>query len=443
MLHVVGLLLGFADPPLRRESLILFSRHGIRVPFSPDPRGIGIFSTNPTANWYTNASDWGAPGEAYLTQHGESVVERMGEYYRDQLVSSGLLPSDGSRVTAYADADPTGRDVKTAQSFFRGLLPGVDVPIHANKSEVAAMFNQGAFPGGHNAACIGPSRLQVDGTIGGDARGLSVAHREAILRLSDAIRCCQPAVCKPSGAGSGNVVEAGESTATCDLMGMPTTWSDLFYLFYRGPLSTAASLTEYLQLMYLNNLSLAEVAPTLDEERLSALLSLHQLGLGFTEDVIATRAYGSDMLAVLLGTIEQLALGKSVPGLRSSPDDHLVYFAGHDINIYFLRTFLRLNWLTASWNANQAMPGGMLAFEILRDKASAAFVRASFVSQSYSQQRISAPLTGGAPPPDQVFVTIPECATGPQATCPLDDFRTLVLRAIRHECVSTVPVEDL
>ena len=125
MLHVVGLLLGFADPPLRRESLILFSRHGIRVPFSPDPRGIDIFSTNPTANWYTNASDWGAPGEAYLTQHGESVVERMGEYYRERLVSSGLLPSDGSRITAYADADPTGRDVKTAQSFFRGLLPGV------------------------------------------------------------------------------------------------------------------------------------------------------------------------------------------------------------------------------------------------------------------------------------------------------------------------------
>ena len=36
----------------------------------------------------------------------------------------------------------------------------------------------------------------------------------------------------------------------------------------------------------------------------------------------------------------------------------LVYYAGHDINLYFLRTLLRLHWLTSSWNADESMPGG-------------------------------------------------------------------------------------
>ena len=95
---------------------------------------------------------------------------------------------------------------------------------------------------------------------------------------------------------------------------------------------------------------------------------------------------------------------------------------------------------------NQAMPGGMLGFEILSDGAAAPnyYLNVTFTSQSYAQQRAASPLTGGgAAAPDSVFVTIPECATGPQGTCPLADFRNLVLRAIRDECVATVPVGDL
>jgi len=45
--------------------------------------------------------------------------------------------------------------------------------------------------------------------------------------------------------------------------------------------------------------------------------------------------------------------------------------------------------------------------------------------------------------PDRAFVTIPQCASGPEASCPLERFRQLVLSSIKAECVSTVPVDAL
>ena len=114
------------------------------------------------------------------------------------------------------------------------------------------------------------------------------------------------------------------------------------------------------------------------------------------------------------------------------------------------------------------MPGGMLQFELLSRTAAAPapraagrraferapssggtwpaaasyFIKLYFVSASYTQQRTAAALTPAAGP-DRVFVTIPQCASGPEASCPLEGFRQLVLSSIRAECVSTVPVKDL
>jgi hypothetical protein len=300
---------------------------------------------------------------------------------------------------------------------------------------------------------------QVLGTIGGNPRAISAANRLAILQLSDAVDCCRAAVCAHK-----------DDAAGCTLAAQPTSaWTGLFYQFYRGPFWSAASLSEYLQLLYLNNMSLGGVAPGLDAAQLGELMLLHQSELDVTEDRIATQSFGSDLLAHLLATVQQLLLGRAVPRLASHHGDRLVYYAGHDLNLYFLRNFLRLNWLTTSWNTNEAMPGGMLQFELLSRPAPATapraagrraferapssggawpetrkeyFVKLYFVSASYEQQRKAAELTPGDGP-DRVFVTIPQCASGPEAACPLEGFRQLVLSSIKAECVSTVPVGAL
>eukprot|EP01050_Picozoa_sp_SAG11_P036891 SAG11_NODE_14269_length_619_cov_0.636538_1_plen_46_part_00 len=43
-----------------------------------------------------------------------------------------------------------------------------------------------------------------------------------------------------------------------------------------------------------------------------------------------------------------------------------MYYAGHDINLYYVRVLLGLSWLTDSWNRDQSPPGGLLRFELLR-----------------------------------------------------------------------------
>lgn len=160
------------------------------------------------------------------------------------------------------------------------------------------------------------------GTIGGDPRAISEANRLAIQRLSDAVDCCRPAVCPDKDDATG-----------CTLAMQPTSaWTGLFYQFYRGPFWSAASLTEYLQLLYLNNMSLAGVAPGLGAAQLSELMLLHQSELDVTEDQIATQSFGSDLLAHLLATMQQLLLGRTLPGLASHRGDKLVYYAGHDLN---------------------------------------------------------------------------------------------------------------
>ena len=177
------------------------------------------------------------------------------------------------------------------------------------------------------------------GTIGGEPSAISLANGLAIQRLSDAVGCCRAAVCaKPGGAEQGGAKQAGAKQGedeACTLVDQPTGgWTGLFYQFYRGPFWSAASLAEYLQLLYLNNMPLGGVAPGLDAAQLGSLMLLHQSELDVTEDQIATQSFGSDLLAHVLATMQQLALGRSIPGLASRRGDRLVYYAGHDLNLY-------------------------------------------------------------------------------------------------------------
>ena len=62
-MFVTAALLGFsgeetpAPSSLRREALIIFSRHGIRVPYAP-PGGIAEYSKAPAASWmHSKAAD--------------------------------------------------------------------------------------------------------------------------------------------------------------------------------------------------------------------------------------------------------------------------------------------------------------------------------------------------------------------------------------------------
>lgn len=76
--------------PLKLRKMLVVSRHGIRVPFAP-AGGADIYSRD-GREWFDDFKQWGASGEAFLTDHGKLVIKRMGDYYRHQWVSeTGLL----------------------------------------------------------------------------------------------------------------------------------------------------------------------------------------------------------------------------------------------------------------------------------------------------------------------------------------------------------------
>jgi hypothetical protein len=49
------------------------------------------------------------------------------------------------------------------------------------------------------------------------------------------------------------------------------------------------------------------------------------------------RSFGSDLLAHITATMQQLLHGTEIPTLRSKPADKMVYYAGHDISAHLHR----------------------------------------------------------------------------------------------------------
>jgi 4-phytase/acid phosphatase len=436
--HLVLLAAVCSSGTLTVEKVILLSRHGIRTPYGAKESGqktMAAFTTNPDASWGDNTTSgganltlWGADLDQGLTKHGAAVLKRMGEYYSSEFAALG---GSKSKLTVYADHESSNRDVHTAEAFMSGLLPSNTVTINNPPNLTKWLFNQGA---GSTPSCKLPSQIIVDGTLGGNISKYTAAEKSQIMAVNNALKCCQPAVC------------LGEADGDCSLMGVPMSWNPAaFWSLYSGPLAVGSSLAEWIQLMYLNNLDYTGlVGPAYDEEAISGLTKVHQTNLDITDDNSWTaRSFGSDLLAHIVATAEQLFSesdgdhgAPADSGLLSKATDKMVYYAGHDLNIYFIRALLGLKWVTKSFNPNQSPPGGMLRFELLRDEAHNRFIKIYFESQSYTQQRKASPL-GGDDLPDRSFIAIPRCASGPEGSCPFETFKAVAGEALDPKCVQT------
>ena len=76
---------GPAAPPQLRY-VVIITRHGVRSPTWTNDR-LNQYSAEP---W----PDWGVP-PGYLTPHGRALMQLMGAYYRDWLLSQRLLTPQG------------------------------------------------------------------------------------------------------------------------------------------------------------------------------------------------------------------------------------------------------------------------------------------------------------------------------------------------------------
>ena len=75
------------------------------------------------------------------------------------------------------------------------------------------------------------------------------------------------------------------------------------------------------------------MVPGLDAYQIGRLTRVHQLNMEVTDgNRWVARSFGSDLLAHLTATMQQLLHGTKIPSLNSQSTDKLVYYAGHDIS---------------------------------------------------------------------------------------------------------------
>jgi hypothetical protein len=92
--------------------------------------------------------------------------------------------------------------------------------------------------------------------------------------VNELLQCCAASVCSINeGPGS---VDASESSATCDLFGIPTQWNGAFYLPWKDTLSNTDYFSEWLLLQSLNNMSLPS---QLSFEKILSLAKIHEVCL--------------------------------------------------------------------------------------------------------------------------------------------------------------------
>ncbi|OQR84358.1 hypothetical protein ACHHYP_13485 [Achlya hypogyna] len=437
---------------LRQVAVV--SRHGVRGPYGPD----GLPPTLANLQRYSKnqfpfpvlATEWGTSDNVSelvspkLTAHGRNVIQRMGEYFAAHMYPTLAKPETCTKTFAYADDNE--RDIDTAQAFLDGFLPPACAGVKPDTTGARLLFEQGQDP---TAICPATSQTLYHGIVGNVTADNIIRHlAPEIQELNDVVDCCKPEVCTATSARS-----LLAQASTCNLFTVPSTWSGKFYEPWSDAFSEAQYLSEWFLLQSLNNMTLP---PSKTLEDMIELGAVHNAHIQLITNQFNAENFGSTLLVHLVASMDEAITQRPVP-IAPGTGPHLLhdiasrflYYAGHDINLLYLKNLLRMEWDTNNWNANQPNPGSMLLFEVHADEGKETstsvedfFVQAYFVAASPKQIR-RAEVLSPQNPPIRVPVSIPQCSQDVvlpsnkvQVQCRFVDFKATVGKSVRHACVS-------
>jgi 4-phytase/acid phosphatase len=386
---------------------LVLSRHGVRSPTWTNAR-LDEYAAQPWPKWPV------APG--LLTPHGKQLMMLFGGYYRASFAAEGLLSasgcSDANRI--YIDADIDERTVETGRGLADGLAPGCNVAVHS----FGADMQDDIF---HSLGKVGAGDPKlafaaVAGRIGGAPEALLPAYQAPLEAMHELLDTCAGIACA--------------SSARKDLLQIPSSLkpgAGDHLVDLKGPLTTAATFAEDLQLEYLEGMPADQVGwGRADEAKVRAMMALHAASSDLVQRTpYIAAAQASNLLLHIVHTLEQAERGQAVAGAIGKPSNQLTILVGHDTNISNVAALLDAHWLVNGYQRDDAAPGGALVFELWQRSGHPDAVRVYYTVQTPEQMRRALPLSLAAPP-EKAVIFLPGCSKAEAGSpCNWEDFERL------------------
>jgi 4-phytase/acid phosphatase len=398
------------SPNADLQMVVVLSRHGVRAPLTKQP-DLDKYSAAPWPKWDV------APG--IQTDHGDQLIKILGGWDRAHWSAEGLVDPTGcasaDRVTVIADTDQRTR--ATGKMLAEGVFPGCSIAVHAQPEGATndPLFRPNESGKIHFDGI--QALAAVSGRMGRDPASLTAVYRPQLAALDRVLAGCGKLPANPARASLLDV-PAGLGAGSD---GTPSP---------RGPVPTAATLTENLLLEYTQGMSDAGTGwGCLDGATLRFAMQMSRANWDYGRRTPAVaRIYASNLLDHIEKSMQQSVTGKPVAGALGKPTDRLLILVGHDTNIATAAGALGLDW-TLDGLVDGTPPGGALMFELWRSRTGGQFtVRTFYIAQSLEQMRQSQPLTADNPP-GIAPIFVPGCS-GPDLSCTWDGFSPAIQKAI-------------
>ncbi len=406
-------------PPSAQDSqdqsrfVLVLTRHGVRSPTWTNQR-LDEYAKQPWPQWPV------APG--VLTPHGRQLMAFFGGYYRAWFAERKLLSSEGcadvAQVYIWADTDERTRE--TGAGIADGMMPGCHAEVHALEGNAQdELFHAIRKP---DAAQTQKAFAALAGRIGDHSAALTAAYQQPLDEMQRILFDCKDANCSLAGKKRLLALEASVAPGSGDHL------AEL-----KGPLTTAATFAENLQLEYLEGMPDAEVGwGRVNGAQVESLMALHSAASDLVQRTPSiAQMQASHLLDAIVRTMQQAEAGKSVDGAIGPPGERVVFLVGHDTNIANVAALLDAHWLIDGYQRDDAAPGGALVFELWRRPGKSDAVKVSYRVQTPDQMRRTLPLSLSAPPASaEVFLSgcsLPEAG----APCTWADFQTTIQAARR------------
>ena len=401
-----------SSPGEHLKFVMVLSRHGVRSPTWTNDRLDG-YSKDPWPKWDV------APG--LLTPHGKKLMTEFGRYYRLSLASRGLLQAggcaDAAHVYIYADSDQ--RTIETGHGLADGLFPGCAIAVHGREQDQPdQLFHAGGRIGKPDAAL---AYAALAGRMGGDPAALSSAYGAQLKQMHWLLAGCDDPSCKLEGKKDLVTIQPELSLGKGDHL-----------VDIKGPLPTAATFAENLQLEYLQGMTGSALGwGKVDEATIQGLMAIHSASSDLVQRTpYIARVQASNLLAHISSTLEQAEEQHTVAGAVGSLDNKVVFLVGHDTNIANVAALLDAHWLVNGYQRDDAAPGGALVFELWQNSAGVDELRTSYIVQTPKQMREASPLSL-ASAPTKVTIFLSACGLAQEGSpCAWADFRHLLASVI-------------